>query len=284
MADDLRPLWDFSDLDASEARFRALLSDHLDAARRGEVLTQLARIEGLRGRYGAADDLLDEAAACDAGSARLRARVLLERGRVRRSSGDPAAAAPLFEEAVTVAEAAGEAFIAVDAVHMVALVAPDQAGRLAWTRRGIEQASASPDEAVRYWLGPLWNNLGWEQSEAGEHEAALAAFEAALAAYTSNPGRPGQIAVARYALGRALRLAGRSAEAVPLLQQALTWADGSGSPDGWFCEELALEQAALGRADEARVQARRALELLREADPSLARDEERRTRLELLAG
>ena len=39
MSDPLRPLWDFDDLDATEARFRAL---------QAEALTQLARVEGLR--------------------------------------------------------------------------------------------------------------------------------------------------------------------------------------------------------------------------------------------
>jgi tetratricopeptide (TPR) repeat protein len=283
VADDLRPLWRFDDLDASEARFRALLADEPDASRRGELLTQLARVEGLRGRFDAADELLDEAAACDGSSDRLRARVALERGRVRRSSGDPAAALPLFEQAVTVAQAADEAFIAVDAVHMVALVVSDHAGRIAWTRLGIEQASASSDESVRYWLGPLSNNLGWEHSAAGEHDEALAAFEAALTAY-STTGQPDQVAVARYALGRALRLVDRSAEALPLLEQALAWAEASGTPDGWFCEELALEHEALGNGEAARVPARRALELLPVADASFAGDEARRARLVQLAG
>jgi tetratricopeptide (TPR) repeat protein len=283
VADDLRPLWSFDDLDASEARFRALLGGEPDASRRGEVLTQLARVEGLRGRFDAADGLLDEAAACDGASGRLRARIALERGRVRRSCGDQAAALPLFEQALSVAEAADEPFIAVDAIHMVALVVPDHAGRIAWTRRGIEQASASSDDAVRYWLGPLSNNLGWEHSGAGEHEAALAAFEAALTAYSTGSGRPDQVAVARYALGRALRLVDRSAEALPLLEQADAWAEASGTPDGWFCEELALEHDALGNGEAACQPARRALELLPAADPSFAADEERRARLARLA-
>ena len=63
MGDRLRPLWDFDDLDASEAGFRAQLEQESTDAGRAEVLTQLARIEGLRGRFEQCDALLDEAEA-----------------------------------------------------------------------------------------------------------------------------------------------------------------------------------------------------------------------------
>ena len=95
MSDPLRPLWDFDDLDATEARFRAL---------RAEALTQLARVEGLRDRFDEGDRLLDEVVEQDA---RVRIRVDLERGRLRRSSGDKEAALPLFESAFAKALDAG---------------------------------------------------------------------------------------------------------------------------------------------------------------------------------
>ena len=63
MTDPLRPLWDFDDLDATEARFRAL---------RAEALTQLARVQGLRGDYESGDRLLDEVSEDDP---RVRIRV-----------------------------------------------------------------------------------------------------------------------------------------------------------------------------------------------------------------
>jgi hypothetical protein len=43
VATDLRPLWDFDDLDATETRFRARLAVEKTAPARAEVLTQLAR-------------------------------------------------------------------------------------------------------------------------------------------------------------------------------------------------------------------------------------------------
>ena len=195
MSDPLRAYWDFDDLDATEARFRAL---------RAEALTQLARVEGLRDRFQAGDELLDEVVDEDA---RVRIRVDLERGRLRRSSGDKEAALPLFESAFAKALDAGEDWLAADAAHMCALAAPDREGFVAWTRRGIELAESS--EAASYWLGPLLNNLGWEYSDGGEHELALDAFERALEARLSDPENTDAIEQARDAVAEALRALGR---------------------------------------------------------------------------
>jgi tetratricopeptide (TPR) repeat protein len=281
MADQLRALWDFDDLDATERRLRAQLALEANDSARAEVLTQLARVEGLRDRFDAGDRLIDEAAALAGDSANARARVDLERGRLRRSSGDGEAALPLFESAFATALEAGEFFIAVDAAHMAALVAPDPAGFVDWTQRGIELAQAHGD--ADYWLGPLLNNLGWQYYDSGEYEQALNAFERALRARERDPDNPGAREIARYAVGKALRALGRSAEAVPLLEQAAAWADGVGAPDGWFHEELAEEYAAVGRDDDARVQARLAEPLLLATDPSFGDDADRSARLRALA-
>lgn len=136
----------------------------------------------------------------------------------------------------------------------------------------------------RYWLGPLLNNLGWELFEAGEYSEALDAFERALEARDRDPGNPSAIEIARYAVGKTLRALERAAEAVPLLEQAVAWAESNGSPDGWFHEELAEEYAAVGRASDAREQATLALPLLLETDPSFEKDEAREARLRRLAG
>jgi tetratricopeptide (TPR) repeat protein len=282
VGDPLRPLWDFDDLDATEQRFRALLEQ--DGAQRAAILTQLARVEGLRGRFAEGEMLLREAEAIAGASAADNARIELERGRLRRSSGDSDRARPLFESAVATALEAGEHFLAADAAHMAALVAPDRAGMRSWTERGIEiaQESADPDDA--YWLGPLLNNLGWEQYEAGEYGSALETFQRALEARARSPERRAEIEIARYAVGKTLRALGRPAEAAGLLERAVFWAESEGRPDGWFHEELAEDYAALGRDADAREQAKLALRLLREADGAFERDTERVARLRSLAG
>src|SRR5262249_4451966 len=159
--------------------------------------TQLARVEGLRGRFAEGDALLDGAAAAP------RHRVDLERGRLRRSAGAPEAALALFVAAYEGALAAGDDFLAADAAHMAALAGDKDE----WTRRGIELAERSED--ARYWLGPLLNNLGWELYEAGRYEEALDAFRRALAARDTQP----ELEIARYCVGKTLRALGRVEEA-----------------------------------------------------------------------
>ena len=283
MTDRLRPLWDFDDLDASEERFRAQLALEPSDEARSEVLTQLARVAGLHGRFEEGERLIEEAEAIAGTSEVARARIDLERGRLRRSSGNVEAALPLFESAFATSLGAGELFIAVDAAHMAALAAPNRDGFVGWTQRGIGLAE-SGDESVRYWLGPLLNNLGWELYESGEYPDALEAFQRALGERERDPENRAAIEIARYAVAKTMRALGRSQEAVPLLQQAVAWADGAGKPDGWFHEELAEEYAALGRENDAREHARRALPLLLDADPSFEADGERAERLRLLAG
>ena len=108
MTERLRPLWDFADLDASEERFRAQLSRETTDEGRAEVLTQLARIEGLRGEFDQGEQLIEEAEALAGDDLVARTSVDLERGRLRRSSGDVEAALPLFESAyATALEATG---------------------------------------------------------------------------------------------------------------------------------------------------------------------------------
>ena len=281
MTDRLRALWDFDDLDASEERFRALL-EAASGSGRAELLTQLARVEGLRGDFEGGERLIDEAEPLAGESDTARARIDLERGRLRRSAGNVEAALPLFESAFAMSLEAGETFIAVDAAHMAALAAPDRDLFVSWTARGIELADAR-DEA-EYWLGPLLNNLGWELFESGDFTGALDAFERALGARERDPANPYGIEVARYAAGKALRALDRSQEAIPLLEQAVAWATSESAPDGWFHEELAEEYAAVGREGEAREQARLALPLLIEADSSFVDDAERTARIRFLAG
>jgi tetratricopeptide (TPR) repeat protein len=281
MDDRLRPLWNFGDLDASEERLRAQLAAESADEGRAEVLTQLARVDGLRDRFDEGERLIEAAEALAPESAIARARIDLERGRLRRSSGDPETALPLFESAYTLALGADQRFVAADAAHMAALAAPGRDGFVEWTTRGIELAE--DHDSASYWLGPLLNNLGWEYYEAGEYDRALDAFERALAARERTPENGEPIALARYAVGKSLRALSRTEDAIPLVEQAVAWAGGEGTPDGWYHEELAEEYAAVGRSGDAREQARLALPLLLESDPSFTEDEARSARIRALA-
>jgi tetratricopeptide (TPR) repeat protein len=199
VADRLRPLWDFDDLDATEQRFRAQLKKESNDTGRAVVLTQLARVEGLRSAFDASERLLQEAEALAGQDAAAKVRIDLERGRKLRSSGDPAAALPLFEAAFEQARASGEYYFAGDAAHMCALaVSEDREAMEEWTQRGLELGELEPDAA--YWAGPLLNNLGWAYFDAGEHQRALELFEQALEMRKRDPDNREAIAFAEEAV------------------------------------------------------------------------------------
>jgi tetratricopeptide (TPR) repeat protein len=151
-------------------------------AGRAEVLSQLARVHSLRDEFEACENLLQQAEALSDGGI-VRVRVELERGRKLRSSGDGAAAVPVFESAFAHASELGEYWFAGDAAHMVAISVPE--GMVEWTARGLELAESEPDAA--YWAGPLLNNLGWHYYGAGDYEHALDVFERALEVRTRDP-------------------------------------------------------------------------------------------------
>ena len=204
MGDRLRPLWNFDDLDASDQRFRAQLDQEQSDAGKAEVLTQLARVQGLREQFAEGDRLIDEAAGLAGSSAAAKIRIELECGRLRRSSGDVAAALPLFESAYEHAVETGELFLAADAAHMAALAAPDRQAMLAWTEKGMSIAEASSDPQVYYWLGPLLNNLGSAYMDSREYEEALDCFQRALEVRKRYPETPQMIEFAKESVAEAL--------------------------------------------------------------------------------
>ena len=198
MADRLRPLWDFDDLDSTERRLSDLLEAEESGAGRAEVLTQLARVEGLREDFDASERLLQQAEALAGSSDLAGVRIDLERGRKLRSSGDPAAALPLFESAFARAAEDGQDFLAGDALHMCAISVDSIDAMEQWTQRGLDFGEQRPEAA--YWAGPLLNNLGWAYYGAGDHRRALELFERALEVRLRDPETEAAIAFAREAV------------------------------------------------------------------------------------
>jgi tetratricopeptide (TPR) repeat protein len=204
MPDRLRPLWDFDDLDATEHRLRERLGREESDEGRAEVLTQLARVEGLRGAFDTCEELLAQAEDLAGESAVTRVRIDLERGRRLRSSGDGPTSVPLFEAAFERARGSELYFLAGDAAHMVAIATPET--MIEWTERGLALADAEPDAA--YWAGPLLNNLGWHYFEAGDYGTALETFERALAVRRRDPENPQAIQWAEEAVAEARQALG----------------------------------------------------------------------------
>jgi tetratricopeptide (TPR) repeat protein len=227
-------LWDFDDPAGSEQRFRAAAAT-AEGADRLVLMTQVARALGLQERYDEGHAVLDDLAVADP---EVATRVSLERGRLLRSSGDPGAARPHFEAAATTARAAGLEALHVDALHMVALVAPDDEA-LDAHHAALAVARSSEDEGARNWDASLLNNIGMVRADAGDWGAALAAFEDALAA-RERIGDASRTRVAKWMVGWALRNLGHTEAALALQRALKAELEAAGEADPYVDEELAL--------------------------------------------
>jgi tetratricopeptide (TPR) repeat protein len=236
--------WDFHDPSGSEARFAAAVAAESDPVRRDVFRTQVARAQALQERYDDGHATLDALGEPETLADEPATRALLERGRLRNSAGDPAAAVPLFRAAYERAVAAGLAGLGVDAAHMLAIALPPDEHE-AWTRRGLALAGGSTDPLARSLVVALYNNLGWTYADAGRWAQALELFEQALAASVER-GTPWPIHVARWTRARALRALGRHEEALAELK-ALA-ATELGADDHYVAEEVEANEQALGAA------------------------------------
>jgi tetratricopeptide (TPR) repeat protein len=205
-------LWDFDDPAASEQRFLVAIAEApAGSTRSGELITQLARSVGLQGRYDEATAMLDDLGESASLAAVVGVRVVLERGRLANSAGDPVAAKALLQEALTRARAADQEFLAIDAAHMLVNVDRDRADE--WTELALHLVAAAEDPRAARWAGSLHNNSGWARHDAGDYAGALTEFEAALTAHSAH-GTAEQQRVAHWAVARALRSTARRRQLV----------------------------------------------------------------------
>ena len=256
MADlpDFDSLWNYDDPAGTEARFREVLpgaTEHGDRGYHAELLSQIARTQGLQRQFADAHNTLDRVVdLLPHAPARARIRCLLERGRVFNSAGEPDNARPLFREAWELAFANGEDNLAVDAAHMLAIVEPPEQ-QIEWNLRAMDLAESSADPRAKKWLASLYNNLAWTYHDKGEYGTALDLFEKALA-LREKRGEAGPTRIARWSVGRALRSLGRTEEALNIQERLLEENRAAGTDDGYVEEELGECLLALGRSQESK--------------------------------
>ena len=251
---DFDKLWNYSDLDSTEIRFRAILP----AARRSgddeytaQLLTQIARTQGLQRRFAEAHVTLDEVQKMLSETTPIaNVRYLLERGRAHNSSGAPEKAKPLFEKALDAAQSAHADYYAVDAAHMMAIVEPPPAA-LEWNLRAIKLAEEASDERARGWLGSLYNNTGWSLHDMERYAEALDIFQKALT-WRRERQQAAETRTAQWCVARTLRSLGRVEEALVRQRELQAEFDSLGEQDGYVFEELGECLLALDRADESR--------------------------------
>jgi tetratricopeptide (TPR) repeat protein len=280
---DFDGLWDYSHPDQAETRFREILLQFPEEDPAFlELLTQIARAQGLQRKFEQAHQTLDQAERrLGEDPSRARIRYLLERGRVFNSSGDAGRAGPFFEQALEMAKRLQEDFYVVDALHMLAIVKPEES--LALNRQAMELAGSSGEERARDWLGSLYNNLGWSYHDMGDYGSALKIFERGEA-WQRAKGRVNETRIASWCVARTLRSLGRTEEALARQMALKEEIESAGESDGYVFEEIGECLLALNRAEEARSYFLRAYELL-SRDPWLVeKDPERLARLKEFSG
>jgi tetratricopeptide (TPR) repeat protein len=259
MALDLAPLWNFDEPLQSEQRFRlALRTATGDDA--FILRTQIARCQGLRGRFSEAREMLDglEPQLHAAGD-EARTRYWLELGRTYSSATHPPEsqtadarrrARHAYTQAFQTAERAQLDALAVDALHMLAFVDTDPADQLKWGQAALAIAQSSSQPAARRWEASLRNNMGEALYELGRHDEALVQFKRAVELRERGTDVEAT-RIAHWMVGRSLRALGRIDEALVVQLRLEGERDATGTASPYVFEELELLYRAKGDAHRA---------------------------------
>lgn len=253
MAASIRELWDFQNPAESERRFRVVATaEDVGEERRLELQTQVARALGLQGRFEEGHAILNEVeASLDETKPLARVRLLLERGRLFNSAGNPERSLSLFEEAWDLGRSIPAHDLAVDAAHMLGIAAPP-AERRAWNEAALTHAETCGDAEAGRWLGPLYNNMGWDAHGAGDYDEALRLHEKCWDWHRRRKTGSGE-RIAKWSVAKQLRFLGRLDEAIAM-QEELLDEYGVEEPDGdgFVHEEMGELLLELGKPEEAR--------------------------------
>ena len=280
-------LWNFDDPAGTETRFRELLPKARESSHEGyeaELLTQIARAQGLQQKFAEAHATLDEVDVLlkpELKSAKVRS--LLERGRVLNSSRKAEESMPVFTEALRLAQESGLENYAVDAAHMLGVVAKGKES-IKWNEQAMRLAESATDPKAKRWLGPLYNNTGWTYFDMGRYDEALELFERDIE-FRKQGGNNVEIGIARWSAAKMHRHLGNAEQSLKLQMELLDDPDRKGNDsEGYTREEIGECLLLLNRPSEAAPYFARAWQLLHN-DPWLSRDEpDRLTRLKKLGG
>lgn len=279
---DFDSLWDYSNPGGTETKFReALKQIPKNESSYLELLTQIARAQGLQRKFNEAHETLDQVEeTLDKKSSRAKVRYLLERGRVFNSSSQPDQAHPFFERALDMAKELDEDFYAVDSIHMLAIIA-SPATSLDLNLQAIKLAESSDQPKARTWLGSLYNNMGWTYHDMGNFQSALKMFESAES-FRREYGTVERRRIATWCLARTLRSLNRIDEALSKQIALKAELDSDGASDGYVSEEIGECLLLLNREDEAHPHFAKAYEVLSQDEFLVEQEPDRIARLKKL--
>jgi len=271
--------WDYQHPDSTETHFTAILRQaenrHLatyNPSYHAQLLTQIARAQGLQGKFAEAQTSLDAAAKIitdEMPSAHIR--YLLEQGRIDNASGKKEEAKALFMDAWEFGRDKNLELYALDAVHMLGIVdVPEK--QLEWNLKALQIAEDSWDKRCKAWLGALYNNIGWSYYDMENYQTALEYFEKGLAWRQKKNDAYGT-RIAKWAVARTHRSLGHTDIALKMQLELLDEISRLNlPPDGYVHEELGELYLLKGDADAAKQQFAAAWKIL-SADSWLQQNE-----------
>lgn len=282
---DFNQMWDYNNPAETEIKFSALVEDAKanDKEYYGELLTQIARAQGLQSNFEEAEKTLLEAKAYATDkSPTVKIRYLLEKGRVLNSSGKGEESIPVFKEAYDFGIKHKLDLYTLDAAHMMGIVNMPEL-QLSWNLRALKIAETSEDKRVKGWLGPLYNNIGWTYHDLDRYEEALELFikgyDWRVSVKDDNGARIG-----KWTIGRAQRSLKRYDEALKTQMELQDEFKQAGlEPDGYLYEEMAELYLVKGQEDKARKYFNLAWEKLSQDQWMMDNETERMNRLKKLA-
>lgn len=210
-----------------------------------EALSQMARLNLISGHVEVGREFLEKARERVSDSEPLGwSRFLGVEGRFEWKTGDLKTARDTFEQMFEYCTQNSLWGRAVDAAHMVAIVAENIEDQIKWTYKGIEMAEA---HGSNQWLGPLWNNLGGVYYDNKQFDSALNCYLKARPYHWLYSGESSKL-FADYHVGMTYRLTGQIDEAAKWLRPVLAWAErlGSHSAIGQAAEDLGEIEIAKG--------------------------------------
>jgi tetratricopeptide (TPR) repeat protein len=256
---DIDGFWNSLSLADSESQFRAQLPHDWATEwtpRSVEIMTQIARAQGLQGELIKARDMLEQARQMISTSSqnlgpRTEVRCLLEQGRLLCLNMSPAKAHDLFIQAWTLANENGLPFFAVDAALMLSTIRPPKFQN-EWLQKAYTQADSSTDRQVRLWLSQLLFLEGWHAFDFRQFDRALMCFEKALSQPNAADNAWRMMAM-RWSHARAMRALGQVEQALVTQQSLLAEMSLKGSVSGHVYLEIAECQQILEQSDQAKI-------------------------------
>lgn len=283
---DFDALWDYNNPQQTEVKFRELLhlaKESNDTSYYAQLLTQIARTQGLQRKFDEAHSTLDSVEAMLTDKLPVaKIRYLLEKGRVYNSSNQREKSIPLFNEAWDLALKNNEDFYAVDAAHMLAIVEPSES-QLEWSEKAIKLAEKSKNPKAGNWLGSLYNNTGWTYHDLKQYDKALGMFQKALS-WQEEKGSEENIRIAKWTIARTYRSLGKIEQALQIQRELEKEFKEKGiKQDGYVFEEIGECLFLLNRKEEAKKYFQQAYELLSKDEWLVANQPERLKRLNELS-